>query len=247
MMDKDINNRTFSHSVSVISSPSGKKFFREKFYPKIEMIKEHFSSEWYKLHILDVGIGYGGFLSFLEENGFKYLYGMDPFPESLEMSKQFTRAVLKRGRIEEPEWPFPEGLFDVITSFDVVEHLEHPEDFFVNARKYLKPGGIIIFSTPNKQFPYYLRSVPGIGIPDNNPTHINVHPPKYWIQLVEINGYRTLKKWKGEHLTHIKFIPDVLKRICKFFGKDHRDVPFINLFEQSFCMVIQPQNVYGGK
>lgn len=240
MEDKDFENITYSHSVNSISSPGGQKFLKGKFLPKVDFIKQYFPQDWQERLILDIGIGYGSFLNLLEQQGFRHLYGMDPFSKSVEISRQFTTADLREGDIEEESWPFGEEKFDVITSFDVVEHLKNPEVFFVNSRKYLKEGGIIVFSTPNKQLPYYLRALPLIGIPDKNPTHINVHPPAYWIRLSKSGGYIILKMWKGEHLTHIKVFPKLLKKMCRFLKLDPRTVPVINWFEQSFCMAIIP-------
>ena len=42
-----------------------------------------------------------------------------------------------------------EGQFDYVTSFSVIEHVDDPLDFVLSASKLLKPGGILILSTPN--------------------------------------------------------------------------------------------------
>jgi SAM-dependent methyltransferase len=42
--------------------------------------------------------------------------------------------------------------FDVIVAGDLIEHLTNFDGFFDNCRRLLKPGGIVIISTPN---PYY--------------------------------------------------------------------------------------------
>jgi SAM-dependent methyltransferase len=43
----------------------------------------------------------------------------------------------------------PENSADVIVCFDVVEHLQVPEKFFDKAFKILRPGGLLLFTTPN--------------------------------------------------------------------------------------------------
>jgi SAM-dependent methyltransferase len=241
--DRDSDNTTYSHSVSALASKGGQKFVEEKFLPKVEIIKQYFIEDWQEKHILDIGIGYGNFLSLLEGHGFRFLHGMDPFPKSIELSRQFTSADLRLGRIEDANWPFEGHMFDVITSFDVVEHLKEPKLFFSNCRKYLNNDGIIILSTPNKQLPYHLRSVPWIGIPDNNPTHINVNKPGFWIKLAQENDYHILKKWKGEHLTHVKHARKIITKLCRVFRVDPRNVPIINSFEQSLCMVLKSNRI----
>jgi len=239
MNQKDNSNQMYSHSTNTLYSKKGYKFQKKKYLPKIKHIKNYFRKDWQNKKILDVGVGYG-FLLHLLEKEFKCnnLYGMDPFPKSIKIAEQFTSAIIKHGNIEDAKWPFKEK-FDVITCFDVVEHLKNPELFFINARKYLNKKGIILISTPNKQLPYLMRSLPIIGVPDGNPTHINVKRPGYWIKLAKTEDYKILKKWKGENLTHVRFFPEVLNRLCKFLKVDHRKIPILNSFEQAFCMVIK--------
>ena len=45
--------------------------------------------------------------------------------------------------------PFKDETFDVVTSFDLIEHLINPDDFLAEAFRVLKRGGKIVISTPN--------------------------------------------------------------------------------------------------
>ena len=123
---------------------------------------------------------------------------------------------------------------------DVVEHLEDPAIFFDRVKRYLRPNGIVMVTTPNKALPYMMRSIPLVGFKDPNPTHINVRRPVYWRRFAQENGFDILKEWKGEYLTHIRFIPKVLMLLCRILRLDHRRIPLVNAFEQSYCMVIRP-------
>lgn len=40
--------------------------------------------------------------------------------------------------------------FDVITSFETIEHLANPIQMLESIRNHLKPGGVFLFSTPNR-------------------------------------------------------------------------------------------------
>lgn len=51
------------------------------------------------------------------------------------------------GRLEEA--PFAAGRFDVITMFDVLEHVPSPKTFLAKARRLLVPGGRLVIETPN--------------------------------------------------------------------------------------------------
>ncbi|MBN2070022.1 MAG: class I SAM-dependent methyltransferase [Candidatus Krumholzibacteriota bacterium] len=238
-MDRDSENRTYIHTTDTLWSESGLKYQREKYRPKIEFIRDYFGERFKDLRLLDVGVGYGVFLHLMEkEYDLADLSGMDPFPRSIEIAGKYTSATIYNGDIRDKRWPVGERPFDVITSFDVVEHLEDPSVFFRKVREYLSDGGLVVVTTPNKGFPYIMRSIPGFGIRDANPTHINVKPPRYWKRLARDNGLRIVKAWKGEHLTHTRIFPRLFRNLCRAAGLDHRNIPLVNSFEQSFCLIL---------
>lgn len=53
--------------------------------------------------------------------------------------------------------PFPDGSFDVVTMFDVLEHIEEDSLAAVEALRVLRPGGWLLLTTPNDRwrFPFY--------------------------------------------------------------------------------------------
>lgn len=63
--------------------------------------------------------------------------------------------------------PFPRQSFDLIVSFETIEHVAEPVKFLVSCKQLLKPDGILPISTPNlplfemnpsrKPNPYHLR------------------------------------------------------------------------------------------
>jgi SAM-dependent methyltransferase len=241
-MKRDPENPTYDHTLDTLCSKPGYKFQREKYGPKLHFIKSYFGDRFSAIRLLDVGVGYGIFLKIAAEDyGLRDLHGMDPYPQSIEIAEKMTSARIERGSIFDDRWPFAEGSFDAITCFDVLEHLERPGEFLIKAKRYLKPGGIVLISTPNKELPYRMRAIPLIGFADKNPTHINVQPISYWKSLAAQNGYEVVASWKGEYLTHIRLIPKILKVLCAALRIDARKVPIVNTFEQAFVMVIRPR------
>ena len=57
--------------------------------------------------------------------------------------------------------PFPDAVFDVVCSTEVIEHVPHPSMAVKELARVLKPGGHLVLSTPNKlwQTPVRLASV----------------------------------------------------------------------------------------
>lgn len=63
--------------------------------------------------------------------------------------------------------PFPAGTFDVIVSFEVIEHLADQGAFLRECARVLTRGGLLVVSTPNKL--YYRESRGAAG---ENPFHV---------------------------------------------------------------------------
>jgi SAM-dependent methyltransferase len=58
--------------------------------------------------------------------------------------------------------PFPDGWFDAVTMFDVLEHIPDHESAAREALRVLRPGGVLMVSVPNEnwRFPYYRALAP---------------------------------------------------------------------------------------
>jgi SAM-dependent methyltransferase len=46
--------------------------------------------------------------------------------------------------------PFPEQSFDAVVSLQVIEHLQRPREFVSECARVLRPGGVLVLSTPNR-------------------------------------------------------------------------------------------------
>src|SRR5205085_10927698 len=55
------------------------------------------------------------------------------------------------------------GTMDWISAFDIIEHTHHPVQFLENIKKILKPGGLLVMSTPDTD--HFLRRVMGANWP----------------------------------------------------------------------------------
>src|SRR5256885_9712458 len=96
--------------------------------------------------ILDIGCSSGGFLSTMN-NGAWQLYGVEIEPSTAERARALSGAKVWVGDVLEAK--FAPERFDVITCFDLLEHIYTPRQFRAQVGKWLKPGGIFYTVLPN--------------------------------------------------------------------------------------------------
>lgn len=100
------------------------------------------------IRILEIGCGAGRLISYLTQKGFSVI-GFD-----------ISRSLIKEGNVRYPDamkflasgdsMPFSDSTFDVVLSFDVLEHISDVKGHLSEVRRILKTGGFYLFQTPNK-------------------------------------------------------------------------------------------------
>lgn len=100
--------------------------------------------------LLEVGAGFGTFCAeLMSRQVFQKVVGVEPTPD-------LARTCRERG-IETIEKPVEHiaveqgGQFDVVASFEVIEHLFNPVDFIQHMTRLLRPGGLMMLTCPNGQ------------------------------------------------------------------------------------------------
>lgn len=148
--------------------------------------------------VLEIGCAIGTFSKILNEKGFE-VTATDISEFILKEARGKTPNVEFRVLDIEKE-PRVKEKFDYIFAFEVLEHLKDPEKALENIKNLLKPKGVFIFSTP---------FISEQTLKD--PTHINVHDPKYWLELGKRNSFKNLK------FIYVSFLP-FLYRWSKLFS-----------------------------
>lgn len=148
---------------------------------------------------LDVGCGDGRYLRMLHQLGVpkNQLYGV-------EMSDQVIDRLNKEGfngyagRIEDVEPHLPHGLFDLIVSLQVLEHVESPLEMMKSVAKLLRPGGVLIIETPNtKSFDVRLFKQKYWG---------GYHFPRHW-NLFDEKTLRKMAEESGLEIVEFNYLP----------------------------------------
>lgn len=150
--------------------------------------------------ILDVGCGIGYFLEEAKKRGWQ-VYGTELSEKSVEICIQKGIKTTKGHLYKES---FGTEMFDVITSFEVIEHVNNPVDEITTMRHILRQGGLVYMTTPNfnSLLRYRLKSAYNII---NYPEHLSYYTPKTLRRLFVSRGFYSQKiETTGVSLTRFK-------------------------------------------
>ena len=98
--------------------------------------------------ILDVGCGTGANLKLLAQFG--EVEGVDISPEALSFCRERGFDNVRQGAAE--QLPYEDGVFDLVTALDVVEHLDDDVESLREMRRVLRPGGRALLFVPAFMF-----------------------------------------------------------------------------------------------
>jgi len=116
--------------------------------------------------LLDLGCGTGEFLAEVEKRGCE-VFGLDFDREAIKIAKKrFNLKNIYAMSFEEFFQKENMPKFNMITFFEVIEHLPDPADFILNVKKLLKPSGKIVLSAPFRK-----RMLPNMNSWDFPPHH----------------------------------------------------------------------------
>ena len=150
--------------------------------------------------LLDIGCGIGLFLNEAKKRGWE-VYGT----EYTETAVNICRSLginMHHGKLESDTYPADQ--FDVVTSFEVLEHINNPQEEIKNIKKIVRPGGLFYFTTPNFNSieRYILKSKYNVI---QYPEHLCYYTKKTVNYLLTQNGFKKKKlKTTGVSLTRLK-------------------------------------------
>jgi 2-polyprenyl-3-methyl-5-hydroxy-6-metoxy-1,4-benzoquinol methylase len=152
-------------------SSSGGTSAHEELLPPVErLFRTHPLLKGRSLCVLDAGCGngyVGGKLLALGHD----VYGLDSSRSGIEIAaRTHPEGHWCVGSVYDPLFPDCPGGFDAVLSLEVIEHLIAPRTFVKNVRDALKPGGILILSTP---YNGYLKNL-AIALVDGFDRHVDV-------------------------------------------------------------------------
>lgn len=124
-----------------------------KFAHQVEVVKRHLPLQ--NARVLDIGCGGGLFLSLLKEQGADVV-GIELSDSRAQYAKTRHGLEIQKRPIEDDFWRKDRaGLFDAVTLWDVIEHVNYPLQTIQSAADVLKPGGYLLIDTPCRDSFYH--------------------------------------------------------------------------------------------
>ena len=164
-------------------------------------------------NVLDISCGTGYGSRILYDRGARRVIGVDISNEAINFAsiKYNTKDLeFKVGNVQNID--FPANYFDVVTCFETIEHVDSQEKAFMELQRVLKPGGLLIVSSPNRTITSPYKS---INDPPDNPFHTKEYATGEFISALEnyfcildIYGQRSIYK-----LFSLPFLERIMKRI----------------------------------
>ena len=168
--------------------------------------------------LLEVGAGFGTFCEEVLRLGtFRRVIAVEPVPDLAETCRRKGLEV-----IEEPieQVRLGQGTVDVIASFEVIEHLFSPRDFFRKCADILLPGGLLVVTCPSA------RGFDVVVLQGLTSTvgaeHLNYFHPASLSHLVGECGFETL-----EAITPGKLDAELVRKAILLGDLDVSSQPFL--------------------
>lgn len=195
----------------------------------MDLIERHASK---KGRLLDVGCAAGFFLNVAKKRGWE-TYGVEPGRWLADWGNKKFGLKIKPCTLRKAR--FPSNYFDVVTMWDVLEHVPDPKGELREAYRVLKKGGLLVVNFPNigsklarlagRKW-WFLLSV-----------HLYYFTPKTLKQMLEKTGFDNFlvkRHWQKLSLGYLIFrtkpysplLYNILSPISKALRLDEKQIPY---------------------
>jgi SAM-dependent methyltransferase len=137
--------------------------------------------------VLDIACGTGYGSQILMDGGAESYFGVDLGDEPVA----FAKSNFKRDRVSFLQGDIltvnPGRQFDLIISFETIEHIADYKDSLLNLNRLLEPDGILIISTPNR--PICSPKALTLNDKPSNPYHVQEFTLAEFCDILKDTGY----------------------------------------------------------
>jgi len=163
--------------------------------------------------ILDVGCGTGNFLNFAQQRGLRAV-GVDVEPDAVQAARSRGLDSYLIDHLDAASGGKP---FDALSLWDVIEHVADPYAALAGLLPRVRPGGIMLFETPDGAFPAR-RLV--LALHARSHGRLDLTPPfYYWEHKVYFTetGFRALMDRLGCDVVAVRRATSVREKMAAVF------------------------------
>ena len=154
--------------------------------------------------LLDVGCGYGGFVSLMRDRGWD-AEGVDPSPTTVAAASAKGLPV-RLGTLD--EFPRSGAAYRAITMFYVLEHLFDPISALRKVFGLLEPGGTLLVRVPDTTPIVRLLSPFGLGDELYDPPfHLFDFPTRVLARMLAVAGFGQIRTFPGRNTIPPRIVP----------------------------------------
>lgn len=152
--------------------------------------------------LLDVGCATGNFLNEMARSGRWQVEGVEPNADAARYGQEHFGLTIHIGELTSVD--LLPASYDVITMWNVFEHLHHPMANLRAVARLLKPGGWFVFSIPNlRSWEYRLLGKYWMGW--ELPRHLYYPTPELMAMMLESAGLR-IRTWRCLGGAYLSFL-----------------------------------------
>jgi SAM-dependent methyltransferase len=194
-------SRLYNAYVTSGQAGTDRQCAREKLHSRAASIRDaiakHFPQER-DAQILDLGCGYGAFLYYLGEAGYRNCHGVDLSPEQIDVAHALGLNNVECKTIQAALSDTPNASVDVVLVMDILEHLTREELFEVldEIFRVLRPRGRCIAHVPNGEGLF------GMRIRYGDLTHEGAFTPTSACQCFHTIGFKAVRSHEDRPPVH---------------------------------------------
>lgn len=169
--------------------------------------------------VLDIACGTGFGTELMLENNAAKVFAADVSDEAIEIcTKRISRFPSTKATCHKQDgtrMTYDSNFFDMVVSFETIEHIPDYMSFLSEIHRVLKPGGLLVMSTPNA-----LVTNPDGGTP-KNPYHVYEFTPEEL--KAHLSKFFDIKLAAGQHIPEsygvAPFLPSFNRNKLNLSGK----------------------------
>jgi 2-polyprenyl-3-methyl-5-hydroxy-6-metoxy-1,4-benzoquinol methylase len=144
--------------------------------------------------MLDIGTNLGTLPYLLHLRGNKLMYGVEMRNEAIERGKKKYSVIADRlSVIGDSLASIEDDSFELISMFDVIEHIPNIDDYLKkDVFRVLKTGGIFVFQTPNARINPIFEIIRTRSLTAYKSYHCSLQTPKSLERMLRKSGFENI-------------------------------------------------------